>query len=205
VEPTVCAVLAPGLEASLDAQTRAPDARVVAADVLGAGLREGAAAGTTWLWIADGSAIPRPEALAALLDAAARLEAVEPAVLLASRVAGDGAHAPLAPQDATAVAMRTVGLKVLPVRAVTGASLLVRREAATPASGGAFVWTARLLRDGSGFLVPDSVADANGAGHGARSPRVAAQLLAGTALRPRERLRLAAEVAERALMRRSAG
>jgi hypothetical protein len=202
VEPTVCAIPAPGLEASVDAQTRPPDARA-------AGLRDGVAAGTAWLWLLDGSATPRPGALAALLDAAERLEPVQPAVVLASRVVGpDGAvapaHAPLAPQDATALAMRVAGLKVLPVRAVTGASLLVRRDAAAQAgTADAYVWTARLLRDGTGFLVPDSVADA--ASRGARPAGVTARLLAGTALRPRERLRLAAEVAERTLMRRSAG
>jgi hypothetical protein len=198
----ICAVLPPGdarVAAAVDAQDRAPDERA-------AGPGDPRAREAAWLWLLDGTAVPRPGALRALLEAAERLEPVCPPAALASRiVAGaDGrlapAHAPIAPQGQTHVAMKTVGLRVLPVRAVTGGSLLVRAaDAPGPGREPALVWTARLLRDRPGFLVPASLADAR-----ADPPRATARLLLGGALRGSERVRLAAEVAER-LVRRPSG
>ena len=164
----------------------------------------------------DGSATPRPGALEALLAAAGRLEGVAAWILLSSRVVGPGgalspAHVPLAPQDETAFALRTAHARVLHVRAVTGGSLLLSGAAAAqvPASArrgraATMEWTARLLRAGGGFVVPDSVADAMGSRTAREDARMAAQLLLGDALRPRERLRLAADLAERGVMRPAA-
>jgi len=196
----VCAVPAAGvaeLDAALDAQERAPDVRAAA-------LGEAIGTGAAWLWVLEGTAVPRPPALAALLDAAQRLEPLCAPLALTSRIVDGGgalarAHVPLAPHGETEVAVRTAALRVLPVRAMTGGSLLVRREAlaARPARDEpALVWTARLLRDGPGFLVPDSVAEALGA-DGAAS--VNARLLLGAALRPSERIRFAVELFERGL------
>jgi hypothetical protein len=211
--PIVHAVLpaSPDLDRALAEQDRFPEAVLRADGGLASAIRQAAVGGADWVWVVDGSAIPRPSALAALLAAAERLAAAAATtpILLASRiVAGDGtlaaAHNPLAPQDRTAVAVRTAASRVLHVRAVSGGSLLVRADvaAALPPAGSApsamLAWTARMLRDGEGFLVPDSVALA-------RRPdaslvlrtRVVTRLLLGSALRPRERLRLAAGLFER--------
>lgn len=160
-----------------------------------------------WLWLVDGSAIPRPPALGALLAAAERLGPVTPPIVLASTILDRGGrlaagHAPLAPQDQTAVAVRTVALRVLHVRAVSGASLLVRADALRSLSlagpAGAMVWTARLLRGGGGFLVPASLADGRAPVGARERVDTAARLLLGTALRPRERLRLGVGLVEQA-------
>src|SRR5436190_1271276 len=79
----VCAVLPPGAEAlerALAAQDRPADAAVRARDV-------SAAESSGWVWFLDGTAVPRPDALAALLAAAERLESVSAPAVLASRVA----------------------------------------------------------------------------------------------------------------------
>lgn len=198
----VCAVLPPGagaLERALAAQDRPADAAVRARDV-------SAAESSGWVWFLDGTAVPRPDALAALLAAAERLESVSAPAVLASRVVAAGGalapgHVPLSPQAQTQVAVRTAALRVLPIRAATGGSLLVRADALAQLAGrdgAAMLWTARLLRAHAGFLVPDSVAEASDApAQGSRSAPVAARLLLGTALRPRERLRFGVELFER--------
>src|SRR4051794_14570652 len=120
----VCAVLPPGAEA-LDrapaAQDRPADAAVRARDV-------SAADPGGWVWFLDGTAVPRPDALAALLAAAERLESVSAPAVLASRVvAAGGALAPRpvppSPQAQTPVAGRTPALRGLPIPAATGGSL----------------------------------------------------------------------------------
>jgi hypothetical protein len=192
-----------GLEAALVAQERAPDELVTdfAASPPG---------DADWIWLLDGTAMPRPDCLARLLAALERLPLVPR--LLASRIVGpDGtladAHAPIAPQDETAVAIETVTARVLHVRAVTGASLLLRPADARVAGAGppaTMAWTAALLRDkGGGFLVPDSIAEARRPDL-SRTERagLARRLLLGDALSGRERLRFAAELAEHAPRRR---
>lgn len=159
--------------------------------------------GVRWLWVVDGSAVPRPTALGALLAAAERLDQAGVEVsLLASRVVGpDGrlapGHAPLSPQDETARAIVAASAGVLPVRAISAASLLARPAAISgpiPAGPSAsMTWSARLLRSASGFLAPESVADAR-----TRVPRarVAAALVLGDGLRGRERLRVGMDLVE---------
>lgn len=163
-----------------------------------------------WLWLLDGTAIPRPGALAALLGALERLTPiVVPAVLASRVVTPEGAlaptHVPLAPQGEQALSIRTVAERVLHVRAVAGGSLLVRAALApdrTPARPAAtMAWSAAVLRDVPGFLVPDSVADAWAGRYRRRRERL---LVAGAligrpgGLRTRERLRVAARTLERA-------
>ena len=209
--PSVCAVVA---SAALVAnQERAPDAIAETPDVLG----RVATVDGDWVWLVDGTALPDPGALRALLDAAARLEPLAPAALLASVVVGPGGglaaeHAPQAPRGRAEVAMRTATLRVLHVRATTAGSVLVRREAVAAGppvrgSGAAagLAWTARLLAgEALGFLVPASTARAAGgvAGGRAYAHRVAALLRDGELSGP-ERLRLGAEVVERAFRPRS--
>jgi hypothetical protein len=174
-------------------------ARSAGADVRAEAERQRAAAAdraaTGWTWLLDGSAIPRDRALAALLDAVGRVDAT----VLASAVLGPGGelapgHRPLPPQGDSGPAMKVAPLRVLPVRAVSGASLLVRGEGP---EGASYAWTAQALRAGGGFLVPDSVADAVRPGPGY------ARLLVRPGLNGRERLRLAAEVLERRSPRRA--
>lgn len=178
---TVRLVLGPGADTAVVAEARRQQ-------------EAAGAAATGWSWLLDGSAIPRSGALAALLEAAGR---AGDASLLASAVL-DGrdrlahGHEPLLPRGDGTLALTFAPLRILPVRAVSGASVLVR-GAAPP--GAAFRWTATVLREGRGFLVPASVAVAlvPGSGHH--------RLLLGGALTGRERLRLLAAVLER----RSAG
>ncbi len=201
--PTVCAVLGEHdreLRGALTAQERPADLTARFSDTPGAA--------ADWIWLLDGTALPCPGALAALLAAAHRLDTVAAPILLASHILGsDGrsspAHMPLAPQDQTAVAIRTAPLRVLLVRGVTGGSVLIRpgRFTGSPRPGIApmVAWTARLLRDGRGFLVPSSVArDRPVANPWVEQAALAARLLLGSALRPKERLRLAADICERA-------
>lgn len=158
-----------------------------------------------WLWLLDGSALPRKTTLSALLAAAKRLEGIAEPVVLASRVVDDEGrlalnHVPMAPQDQTATAIETVTARVLPVRAVSAGSLLVEANASgvgVPHPRRAMAWTAAVLRNAAGFVVPDSVADARGPG-GKRATSSWAALLLGGGLRGRERLRFAAELIERA-------
>jgi hypothetical protein len=190
-----------GLEAALLAQEHGPD------EVLE--WPPDSSLEAHWVWLLDGTAMPRPACLARLLGALERLPRAPR--LLASRVIGpDGAvaeaHTPIAPQDQTAVAIETVSAKVLHVRAVTAGSLLLRPADARGASAGpaaSLAWSAALLREGGGFLVPNSVADAR-APELSRSQRaeLAGRLLLGGALSGRERLRFAAELAEHARARR---
>jgi len=161
-----------------------------------------------WMWVLDGTALPSSGALTALLAAAHRLESVVTPIVLASVIVGPDrrlapAHVPLAPQDQTALAVRTVPLRVLPIRAVTGGSLLIRPErlieSPRPGIASMVAWTARCLREGGGFLVPSSVARARPVPHRRlEQASLAARLLLGSALRPKERLRVATEICERA-------
>jgi hypothetical protein len=187
-----------------------------------------------WLWLLDGTAVPRADALRRLLeaaDAAASLPVPGP-VLLASKVlAPDGSlDAGRTPWyrrgGGTDLSMRAARERLLPVRAARPSSLLVAREAGLATArtrsrlkgpGASMEWTARLLRDRVGYLVPDSVTDS-----GARAPWgvqaagrgglddvvITVAMLAGPGWRPREKLWLAAEGAgrgARALMGSAAG
>lgn len=200
--PNVCAVLRDQdreLQGAVTSQERLVDFTALFSD------RSSPAA--DWIWLLDGTALPNPDTLAALLAAAQRLDPVVSPIILASTIVGAAgrlapAHVPLAPQGQTEVAVRTVGLRVLPVRAVTGGSLLVRPEWMTgsprPGVAPMIAWTARHLRDGGGFLVPSSVARARSIA----SPRweqaaLFARLVFGSALHPKERLRFATDTRAR--------
>jgi GT2 family glycosyltransferase len=138
-----------------------------------AGMEAAARTPARWIWLLDDDTIARPDSLARLLDGAARAPADPPPLLLCSRVEwSDGrAH----PMNMPIVRRRDVaGLvdagrrRLLPLRTATWVSLLVAREAVErhglPCRPFFFQaddieYTARVLRHGPGYCVPDSVVE----------------------------------------------
>lgn len=128
--------------------------------------------GTEWIWLLDGLAVPASDALVALLAGAARGHGSRACVLAAGRiVTSEGeAHPGALPWPVLLdkqVALDAAVERLVAVRAARHGSLLVRRSAveaqglprpAYRASGDDLEWTSRLLREGPGFLVPESVA-----------------------------------------------
>jgi GT2 family glycosyltransferase len=131
--------------------------------------------GADWLWVMDDDTIPRPDALARLLAARERLAAPpalpEPALLVSRVVWTDGAVHPMNPPAPDPMRMdlflRAAERGLVPIRACTFPSLLVRREAVErhgPPRKGFWLWaddidfTQRILRHETGYAVPDSVA-----------------------------------------------
>jgi hypothetical protein len=177
----------------------------------------GRAAG--WVWVVDGSARPRPDALRRLLAAIAAAEAdglpapvVVASVVLGADGAAEGGHGAWLRRGSSDLAMRSVRRRLLPIRAARAGSLLVR---ARPGAGArlpvgdaaALAWTARLLRDAVGYLATESVADAveparwpaDGLGRTpAQDARAALAMLRDPGWAAKERLWLAAEAAGRA-------
>jgi hypothetical protein len=195
----VCAVAPPrateearrAVLAGLERQRRAPDA-VAPAGSWGGDER------CEWLWLLDGSAVPEPGALEALLGALEGLDAPLPEpVLLASKVVGpDGSPHPAGvpvPAVSGDLAVAAVRRRLLAIRAARPGSLLVHRggvERCGPPPGGGddLVWSARVLRKRFGALVPGSVAVRAAPGEpGGVSARGWLQLLLGDALTPREK------------------
>ncbi len=204
---SVCAVVRAGADAAatvaaLDAQTRPPDARrVLAAPAASVGEAIGAARDldAEWLWLLEPDVQPAPTALAELLASLGRFggeELPEP-VLLTSKVLGPHGHldprsAPWLPLLGTERIVQACRRRVVAVRLARWGSLLVRRDLVSvhgapraDYAGGAddLEWTARVLRDGAGYLVPRSVAVRSGtavAGPPAAEVRDRARMLRGS-------------------------
>ena len=164
-----------------------------------------------WFWLLEEGVEPRPEALDRLLDLLDRWDGPPAPDLLASKVVGaddspDPAALPVpsvvGDQDLIVAAFER---HAFPIRIARAGSLLVSRAVVTthglPAAGRDLDWTARVLRDRLGLLVPESVVvrrpSAGGLELGARL-----RLLLGNALRPGEKPLLAFRLAED-LLRRS--
>jgi hypothetical protein len=203
------------LAQAVEAQDLRPGVVAASADVV----RTAAGGAAGWVWILDGSARPRPDALRRLLAAiaAAAGDGLPQPVVVASAVLGpdgaaDGGHGAWFRRGGTDLAMRAVRRGLLPIRAARAGSTLVR---VSPGAGSglpagqaaALAWTARLLRDAVGYLATDSVADAvapapwpaDGLGATpADDARGALAMLRDPAWAPKERLWLAAEAAGRA-------
>jgi GT2 family glycosyltransferase len=123
-----------------------------------------------WFWLLDDDTFADPDCLAALLDGARRAPA-PPSVLSSVVRWRDGRLHPMnqpwlrvRPRARVAEAARA-GLS--PIRATTFVSALIHRDAVARHGlppGGWFVWlddidfTGRVLRDGEGYIVPESVA-----------------------------------------------
>lgn len=218
---SVCALIrSPGeaVRRAVASGTAAPES-VVEDERLRAGLERALATGAGWIWVLDGSAIPAPDALAALLAGLERMEELpEPSLLTgtvvdsAGRVAAD--RFPWYRRYTTDVALSAADRGLLPVRAST-APALVRRDAAeaTPPPAGArigpadiLVWTATLMRERTGYLVPESESETvPGTGDPLRRPGTAVRLMLSDAMARHDRLGVALEFAERAGRRASVG
>lgn len=203
--------------AALEKQSRRPDQALVLAPgperAAGVG-----AADADWVWLLDDDIAPRPDALEALLTAAVAWPKPD-LCLLASQIVGpDGslleAEAPVPRVLDPDLAAEAFEHRACLLRIVGNGSLLVRaevlRDAPPPDTPGAeLAWSARLLAESTGLLVPQSVAvRRQAAGHRRDSGLIAAwiRLLSSDALPTREKLWIAFIYAERAvaLIRRSA-
>lgn len=163
--------------------------------------------GVGWIWLLDEGVLPHPGALEAFLEALERSHGLAaPALLAGQVVAPDGSlHAGSQPypmvRDPDLVA-EAFERRMAPVRLAPGGSLLVDARAfgAVAGSGGdPLLWSARLLVDRLGLLVPASVAVRRSARGGVQERGGAwFGLLAGDALEPRDRAYLALRFAESA-------
>ena len=139
-----------------------------------AGLKAAYDAGATWAWLMDDDTVPRPDALATLLDAPARLDGLPAPLLLGSRaVWTDGSLHPMNypsfKREPVAQFVDATERGLLPLRMATFVSLLVHRDAVDRFGlplAHYFIWsddieyTARILRSGPwGYLVPESVVE----------------------------------------------
>ena len=138
-----------------------------------AGIEAGHQHGHSWLWLLDDDTIATADALSNLFAARARFDRAERPDLLASRVLWtDGTPHPMntcipkadAAADATIRRAREHGLQS--IRATSFVSMLFHRrfvDAFGLPLADYFIWsddieyTARILRDNSGVLVPDSI------------------------------------------------
>ena len=159
-QPSVCAVVggddrAATLEA-VGRQTREPD------EVL---TRAGSLPEVDWVWLLDGAAVPQPRALEALLEAS---DSLGSPILLASKILNasgslDPGSLPVPDVADRDLAAAAANLGLVTIRVARSGSLLVRRSVlgaeGPPWSrlGGDLRWTARILKDGLGLLVPASV------------------------------------------------
>ena len=136
-------------------------------------IRVAHAEGADWIWLLDDDTIARPDALAELLRALEPLDGADRPALLASRVEWrDGEPHPMnrptiRRRDAQAL-VGAVSLGLLPLRATTFVSLLLSREAVDAAGlplsqfffqADDIEYTARILRNASGYFVPTSVVE----------------------------------------------
>jgi hypothetical protein len=196
---------------ALGRQTRPPDRIVEAASP--EGLRAVLDLEWTWLWLLEAGVAPQPLALEALLKALERTETLPAPVLLASRiVGGDGLlqerALPVVEVLRADLALAAVDARLLALRAARPGSLLVHRRAIRDrglprlrSELDYLEWTAGLLKDELGLLVPSSVVVCLGAGLARGRVELMSRLrfVRGQALAPRERPWFAFHVAQEAL------
>lgn len=221
VHKSVCAVVGSPGEPVRRALASAPGAPqfVVEATRLRAGLERALASGADWIWVLDGSAVPRPDALATLLAGLDRADGLPAPSLLTGVIVGpDGRVAADRPpwyrRYKLHIAVEAADRALLPVRGSVGPTLVSRAAVETclppanaPVAPGAVLeWTATLLRERTGYLVPESESEtAAGARDPLRSPAMAARLILGRAVTRPDRVGLILELAERAGRRPSVG
>jgi GT2 family glycosyltransferase len=168
----VCAIVRGSGEALAAVRRQTEQAqRVVATSAPSWHAALAAADGTEpWLWLVDGDVVPEPGALAALrdvLDAPGDLPA--PCLLAATVLGPDGeldpSAAPWPPLHDRTIAIAAAARGLAAIRLARWGALLVARDALArhglPRAGFAggaddLDWTARLLREDPGYLVPGS-------------------------------------------------
>jgi hypothetical protein len=188
--------------AAVERQERPPDTAVSHAASAHEAMRDRRAPGD-WLWLVEGDTEPGPGALAALADVAQGRDGLPAPVLLTSKVLGadgrlDPASAPWPPLHDRGGAMIAAEHRVAAVRLVRWGSVLISAgalarhgppRAALAGAADDLEWTARVLRDAPGYLVPGSVAVRRGPRRaGVRQLAGAARMLAGDGLDAQERL-----------------
>ena len=155
---------------ALQRQTRQPDRIVIAAPGQPAGV--GLLGQESWLWLLDGGVSPQPDALERVLGVAAGSSQLPAPALLASKVvlpdgSLDSLSLPTAQVRDPDLAVAAVEHRLLSLRVARRGSLLVMRSALEAVTSRRphldvladdLEWTARLLGEHQGFLVPASVA-----------------------------------------------
>jgi hypothetical protein len=141
-------------------QTRPPERTVTPAELRGGAFD----APPDWLWVLDPRVRPSESALEALLDAAGALEGLPAPVLLASYVESEDPLAEPVPSLDKELEIAAAERRLVPVRALSTASFIVHPGAVTGvlAAGRVFAYTAAVLRDSPGYLVPGSRATLEG-------------------------------------------
>lgn len=221
VHKSVCALVGSPGEPVRRALASAPGApqSVVEDTRLRAGLERALSTGAEWIWVLDGSAVPRPNALQLLLEALDRTDGLPaPALLTGLVVAADGRvdsnRSPWYRRYQLHVAADSAERGLLPVRASVGPALVSRvaaeavlpSESAPVSPAAVLEWTATLLPQRTGYLVPESESEGVGPTRDPlRSPVTAARLIFRLGIGPRDRVGTLLEFAERALRPRSAG
>ena len=217
----VCAVAGRSterLQRALAAQGLTPESVVVETRLL-AGLERALASGADWIWVLDGSAAPRPNALQVLLEALDRMDGLpDPALLTGVVITADGRvdpnRSPWYRRFQLDVAMTSADRGLVPVRGCLGPALVDRSavEATLPharvriSPSSVLEWTARVLRGPTGYLVPESESETMDAGRDPlRRPATAARLILGGAVGRLEGVAVVLELAERAGRAPSAG
>lgn len=135
------------------------------------GLRRAHADGFDWIWLMDDDTIPTPTCLQALLEAAEAVADQTPALLSSKCIWSDGQLHPMNYQGfertRTAAVIEASILGLMPLRTATFVSLLVSRRAVDQYGlplrryflwGDDIEYTARILRQDTGYLVPASLA-----------------------------------------------
>ncbi|CAA9500918.1 MAG: hypothetical protein AVDCRST_MAG85-1747 [uncultured Solirubrobacteraceae bacterium] len=170
----VCAVVrdpGPDALAAVQAQSFAPEHLVSHRGSWHDAVAEAPTRDADWLWLLEGDAVPEPGALEALVAPLRDPAGLPAPALLSSRVAasGGGPHpssTPWIPLLDRAVVIAAAQHRVASLRLARWGSMLVHRNAIAehgpPLSdfaGGAddLEWTARILREGHGYLVPRSL------------------------------------------------
>ncbi len=137
------------------------------------GMKAAMEKGFDWIWLMDDDTIPTPTALERLLESLDKLEGLPQPLILASKVVWtDGLlhpkNLPAARLDETwgEVFLSGTARGLLLIRSASFVSILVSRQAVVEHGlphKHYFIWgddgeyTARVMRDGAGYLVPGSV------------------------------------------------